>query len=207
MNIRGILLAAGASRRFGGNKLVHPLPDDIATGEAQPLALASARKLLGVLPHTLAVVRPGSDELQAVLRAAGCEVSVCPRADEGMGCSLAHAIAQSPDADAWVVALADMPYIAASSIEAVVTALQAGALIAMPVHEGRRGHPVGFAAALRKELLALEGDEGARRIVQGHLAASQGDAGTALHLIPVNDEGIVRDIDTRADLPVARAGK
>lgn len=200
MNIRGILLAAGASRRFGGNKLLHPLSDVGGPGEGQPLALASARKLLAVLPHTLAVVRPGSDELQAALASAGCEVSVCARADEGMGCSLAHAIAQSRDADAWVVALADMPYIAPSSIEAVVAALQEGALIALPVHQGQRGHPAGFSAALRDELLALDGDEGARRIVQKHLKSPSGGADAGLRLIPVDDRGILRDIDTRDDL-------
>ena len=51
MDIRGILLAAGASRRFDGNKLLHPLHE--AGGEPVPLALASARRLLAVLPQDL----------------------------------------------------------------------------------------------------------------------------------------------------------
>jgi molybdenum cofactor cytidylyltransferase len=183
---RGILLAAGASSRFGANKLMHPMKD------GTPLALASARNLLVALPGSLAVVRPGRPELEALLREAGCEVTVCERADEGMGLSLAHAIGASRDAPGWVVALADMPYIRPATIKLVAQAVQEAALIATPVLGEARGHPVGFSAALREELLGLQGDEGARSVLKRHVEE--------VRRLPVDDPGILRDIDTPADL-------
>src|SRR5258706_5008593 len=76
MKIRGILLAAGSSSRFGANKLLHPLPEgtNAGTDAGTPIAVASARHLVTALPHPIAVVRPGAAELEAALRNAGCEV-------------------------------------------------------------------------------------------------------------------------------------
>ncbi|MDD3355260.1 NTP transferase domain-containing protein, partial [Zoogloea sp.] len=61
-----------------------------------------------------------------------------------------------------------------------------------PVHEGKRGHPVGFAARWRSDLLASTGDQGARELLTRHGALLQG--------VPVSDPGVVRDIDVPADL-------
>ena len=198
MNIRGILLAAGSSSRFGANKLLHPLPDVASAGSTAgshagtPIAVASARHLAAALPNPIAVVRPGVPDLEAALRAAGCEVVVCPNADEGMGASLACAVAAARDSDAWVVALADMPYLQPATIACVAKWLGDGAVIAAPVYKGNRGHPVGMTEWLRDELLALRGDEGARRILQRHAGSIQ--------LIPVDDPGSLQDIDTPDDL-------
>ena len=60
--ITGILLAAGSARRFGSNKLLHPLLTGV------PIAVTAARNLVAVLPRSIAVVRPGADELAALLR-------------------------------------------------------------------------------------------------------------------------------------------
>jgi molybdenum cofactor cytidylyltransferase len=190
---RGILLAAGASSRFGANKLLQPLPD------GTPIALASARNLLQALPGALAVLRPGSEVLQGLLLEAGCQVSVCPDAELGMGHSLAHAVAASAEARGWVVALADMPYIRPQTTGAIADKVEQGALIVAPAYCGKRGHPVGFAAMLRSEMLALRGDEGARGVVQRHAAS--------LQLIEVDDPGVLRDIDRPADLVMANNGR
>lgn len=190
MIIRGILLAAGSSSRFGANKLLHPLPDGPNAG--MPIAVASARHLAAALPNPLAVVRPGTPELEAALRGAGCEVVVCPNADEGMGASLAFAVAAAGDAYGWVVALADMPYLRPDTIATIAKWLRDGAVIAAPVYNGSRGHPVGLTEWVRDELLALRGDEGARRILQRHAGSIQ--------MIPVDDPGTLQDIDTPQDI-------
>jgi molybdenum cofactor cytidylyltransferase len=183
--IAGILLAAGAGSRFGGGKLLHPL-DGVAIG------VRAARNMQAAGLTVTAVVRPGSDELVRMLQGEGVAVTVCTNAADGMGVSLAHAIAHTREADGWVVALADMPRIRPETIRQIVTAVQQGAVIAAPDYHGARGHPVGFAANLRGELLALHGDEGARAVLMKHQAQ--------LCLIACDDPGVVYDIDNRSDL-------
>lgn len=184
--IVGILLAGGSARRFGADKLLHPLPDGV------PIAVAAARNLAAALARVVAVVRPDAPELERALRAAGVEVTVCPNAAQGMGVTLAHAVRVAGAADGWVVALADMPFIDPASIRRVVAAIADGAVIAAPDYRGERGHPVAFAGTYRDALERLTGDAGAREIVKA-------DA-DALVRVPVDDPGVVRDIDTPADL-------
>ena len=182
----GILLAAGAARRFGGDKLLVPLAD------GTPVGVASCRALGAALGRVFAVVRPGDDALAARLAESGAHLVHCPRADEGMGASLACGIAATADAGGWVVALADMPWIAHATIRAVAEAIAKGASIAAPYYRGERGHPVGFATGHREALLALCGDEGARALLA--------HAGPALVRIDVDDPGVLRDVDVPRDL-------
>lgn len=184
--IAGILLAAGAGSRFGGGKLLHPL-DGVAIGAH------AARNMLAAGMTVTAVVRPGNDELRRLLEAAGCTVTECANAAEGMGVSLAHVIEHTRDAGGWVVALADMPRIRPETIARIAEAVRNGAMLAAPSFKGERGHPVGFGAALRDELLACHGDEGARSVLRHHHAE--------IALIPVDDPGVVFDIDRREDVP------
>jgi molybdenum cofactor cytidylyltransferase len=186
----GILLAAGRGKRFGSHKLLHPLPD------GTPLGLASARAMRTALDRVVAVVRPGDEVLAAVLREVGCEILPCARADEGMGASLACGVAATPEAAGWLIALADMPFIRAETIAAVAAALRAGASIAAPMlADGRRGHPVGFAAEWLDELRALDGDAGARRLLQEH--------GARVRSLRTDDPGCTVDIDLPGDVAAA----
>jgi molybdenum cofactor cytidylyltransferase len=184
----GILLAAGRGSRFdptgSQNKLLARLPDGAAVVEA------SARNLLAVLPRVIAVV-PAEGEVATILRALGCDVTVCADAGQGMAASLVHALRHSlPAARSWVVTLGDMPFVKPATIRALCDALGGGAGIAAPVMQGRRGNPVGFGAAYLQELLALEGDQGARRILMAHPVTH----------VEVIDPGIFEDIDSAEDL-------
>ena len=193
MRIVGILLAAGRGTRFGGGKLLAPLVQPAAdVSPGTPIGVASALHLVAALPQSLAVVRPGDAALAAALRATGLSIVECEKADEGMGASLACGVAASRDADGWVVALADMPWIASSTIVAVAQAIEHGDDLAAPFYQGRRGHPVGFARRLHAALAALRGDAGARAI----LITNEG----SIARVDVDDPGIVRDVDPRADM-------
>jgi molybdenum cofactor cytidylyltransferase len=189
-NICGILLAAGASTRFGADKLLQPLHD------RTPIALAALAHLRAAIPHVIAVVRPGAPLLAERLSEAGATVILCANAAHGMGASLAAAVGASGDAAGWVVALADMPYIQPETIAKVAATLAAGAAIAAPAYRGERGHPVGLSPQFFDQLKALHDDEGARSILRLN--------SSLLTLIEVDDPGVCRDIDTPEDLRRAR---
>jgi molybdenum cofactor cytidylyltransferase len=186
LSVVGLLLAAGSASRFGSDKLQHALPHGVA------IAVQAARHLKSQLDTVVAVVKPGADQLSAKLREEGCEVVVCDNAADGMGASLACAARAAGKASGYLVALADMPFVRPSSIAAVRDAVAGGAPLAAPYFRARRGHPVGISGAFFEELLALEGDEGARQL----LARNE----SRLRKIPVGDAGVIRDIDTPGDL-------
>jgi molybdenum cofactor cytidylyltransferase len=193
MRLVGLLLAAGRGARFGGGKLLAPIPSaSHGVGGGTSVGAAACIHLVAALNDVIAVVRPGDTLLHRALVGTGARVVECERADEGMGASLACAVAASADADGWLVALADMPWIAPTSIVTVADALRGGAELAAPAFRGERGHPVGFARKYGSLLSALTGDEGARSVV----ASRQ----WVLQQLPVDDPGVVRDIDHPEDL-------
>ena len=124
MRVVGILLAAGRGSRFGGDKLIAPLSSSAPGAPAgTPLGVAAARNLVAALPDSIAVVRPGDVGLSRLLGATGIRVVECPDADAGMGASLACGACAAADADGWVVALADMPWIEANTLRGLLERL------------------------------------------------------------------------------------
>ena len=185
-NIVGVLLAAGSASRFGSDKLRHALPHGVS------IAVQAARPLKAELKRVIAVVRPGSVQLAEALSKESCEVVVCENAAEGMGASLACAARAAGEADGYLVALGDMPFLRRTSIAALRDALANGALLVAPYFRTRRGHPIGFSRRFLPDLLSLKGDEGAKRVLAAHERE--------LVKIPIGDPGVIRDIDTPDDL-------
>jgi molybdenum cofactor cytidylyltransferase len=183
--IAGILLAAGRAARFGSQKLLARLPDQRLVVEA------SAAKLLSTIGRVIAVTNR-DEKLMRVLDDCGCQVVLNARASEGMGTSIAAGVEATSEADAWIIVLGDMPYIQAETIAAVKTALEEGASIVVPVFHGKRGHPVGFSREHYEALSALEGDEGARGVVQTNA--------DSVRTIDVDDAGVIADVDVPTDL-------
>ena len=186
--IAGVLLAAGIGRRYDPSgerlKLLEAAPDGV------PLAAAALRHLRAAVGDVVAVVRPADSaaqrQLHRLLAAEGAQLVVCPEAEDGMGHSLACGVRSRSGAAGWVIALADMPAVSPATIAAIRDAIGRGNQTAAPVHHGRRGHPVGFGRACRDELLALQGDAGARGVLAAHPPL----------LIEVDDPGCLLDIDT-----------
>lgn len=181
--IKSILLAAGRSTRFGTEKLLHPLTD------GRGVAVTACANLRAAGLDVLAVVRPQAVELTRLLTLAGAEVIACD--SSGMGESIARGVSQAGGACGYVIALADMPWIRAETICAVVEALNRGAPVAAPVFGGHRGHPVGFAGSWRERLLGLQNDRGARDL----LAKSR-----EINFLACNDPGVLADIDLPEDI-------
>ena len=181
--IAGILLAAGRSSRFGSDKLTH------AEAQGQPLALQAARAFAS-LEQTLAVIPEGNERLRALFESIGfgvTEVAGTPPLSH----SLRAGLEASAEAHGWIVGLADMPCVQSSTVEAIRQALEQGVDIVACRHEGRRGNPVGFSRNMKAALLALEGDQGARRLLE--------ERSSVVHWLDVDDPGILLDIDVPAD--------
>lgn len=115
-------------------------------------------------------------------------------AEQGMGTSIATGVAATPDASGWLVLPGDLPLIQSASLLAIAQALQRHRTV-VPVVQGQRGHPVGFAASCRDALLALRGDQGARSVLSAHPP----------HLLTLNDIGCTLDVDTPELLGQAQA--
>lgn len=187
MRIQAILLAAGASRRFGSNKLLAEL-------RGKPLVVRAALNLVAAGAPVLCVVRDLQGPVaEALGEIPGVAMGVCPEAHLGMGRSLAWGVAASPAADAWLVALGDMPEVTPDTIRRLLGALRARASIVAPELGGLRGHPVGFSRRWFSDLVTWDGDQGAR----GLLARNPQE----LSRIPVSDPGVLRDFDHPGDLP------
>jgi molybdenum cofactor cytidylyltransferase len=188
----GILLAAGLGARYDptGRTLKLLAPAQRGPHAGEPMAAAAARTLRAALSDVIAVVRPPDSpaqrQLHTILRRERCALAVCNDANAGMSASITCGLRAADGTAGWILALADMPAIEVSTVHAVIRLLRDGALTAAPTFRGQRGHPVGFAAKLRPELLALSGDAGARIVLVAHPP----------QLIAVDDPGVLYDVDT-----------
>ncbi|NQA49427.1 nucleotidyltransferase family protein, partial [Pseudomonas aeruginosa] len=114
-------------------------------------------------------------------------------ASSGMGHSLAAGVAAARNSPARAIAvlLGDMPWIAADTLERLA-AMATPEAIVFPLYDGQRGHPVLFGRAFWDALAQLDGDQGARRVLQAHRPAWRE--------VPCDDPGVLRDVDTPAAL-------
>lgn len=180
-----LLLAAGVGRRFGSDKRRHPLEDGTA------MLLGTLAVYVMAFERVAVVLRP-EDDMTADVRARFPAV-LCisaPLAHLGMGNSLA---AGTTAVSAWpylFVGLADMPFILPQTLIRLRDTLEEASqpTILQPLYEGTPGHPVGFHQVFFSELQALTGDQGARRLIEGHRGA--------LLQVETKDPGVIKDIDT-----------
>lgn len=191
--IGAIILAAGSSRRFGDDKRKTLL------NEGDSVLVRTINNVASILGSTLVVLRFGdrqyADELGDMIEQPNVSYFLAPDSAKGMAHSLGNAIHSVSDLDAIMVFLADMPYIQTDTVNKLLTALdthEGEAPIIVPTLNGTPGHPVIFDQAYFAELQALEGDRGARSVVDGHQ--------DNLVLVEVDDPGVLKDIDTPNDL-------
>ena len=189
----GLLLAAGSGRRFDvsapGRKL-----DALIDG--QSVASRALHALIASCDVVLVAARTPTTAVALEAQALGATVLIPEASSLGMGHSLAAlAVAAQerfPVAETMVVALADMPWLDPKTIAALVSASRHDDAIVQPTFDGERGHPVVFPARYGPALAACSGDTGARDVVRRNA--------DNLRLVAVTDSGVVRDVDTPADL-------
>ena len=193
--VGAILLAAGRSTRMGAeNKL-------LAEIGGTPLVRIAAEQALKSKARPLVVVTGHQHErVQAALK--GLDVTLVHNPDfaEGLSTSLKSGLSALPDdVDGALVLLADMPRVDASLIDTLIGAFDParGALVVVPTFDGKRGNPVLWSRRFFADLMALQGDVGAR-----HLIGSHAEAVTE---VPVDGNAALTDVDTPDALKAVRA--
>jgi len=185
-----LVLAAGQGSRYreriDEDKLLvssNGLPD------APAVLAVTLSALVGVVENTVVVTRTDNHALLAWLgdaRPSGAEVFAVH--SNGLGHSLAQAVARYPAAQGWLVVLGDMPYVRPETIRRIASEIEPDRLI-VPRHQGQRGNPRGIGANHRAALLALDGERGAQALF----------ANASVFEIEVDDEGVLQDIDRPED--------
>jgi molybdenum cofactor cytidylyltransferase len=192
--VAGVILAAGRSSRMGSNKLLEPVGGRPMILHAVDAVLASAaRPVIVVTGHQAEDIR------RAV---AGHEVTLVHNAayEEGMSTSLRAGIAALPkECEGALVCLGDMPGIRAGHIESLIAAFNPAESrsIIVPVHGGRRGHPVLWAARFFAEMASIKGDVGARHLI--------GEHADEVREVTIDDPSVLLDVDTPEALADLRA--
>lgn len=188
--VRGVLLAAGTSSRYGDeNKLLQTVEGkSLVRHAAETLVASDVDGVTVVVGYEADRVRAAIDDLDVAIRTnddygAGQSTSV--------GTGIADAAERG--ADAALIALGDMPWVEVETVDYLVDGYRRGMSdILVAAHEGNRGNPVLFDSRFFDQLIDVDGDVGGR-----HLLLESGETVA----IETSDPGVVRDIDCPTDLP------
>ncbi len=222
MTIGALVLAAGQSKRFGGDKRQATLPN------GKLVIQQTLEKVSAVFDDVLVVLRAEDRELRERLVKLFPDLNYhhAPDSELGMGHSLASGISQIEGWDGVFVFLGDMPFVEVGTLEQLKLEIKPSSRpegaarsgetssrlelaeqaerrdpsaslgmrgrILVPSYNNKPGHPVYFDSVFFKELAAISGDTGARTVIKNHE--------DAIKVIEVDDKGVLSDIDQQADL-------
>lgn len=196
-----LLLAAGQSRRMGADsKLLLPFPD-------RPMVAVTAERLraAGIFDPILIVTGHREAEVRAAVDTSDTgpvQWVTAPDYAKGLSHSLIAGVREALrlPLDGLLIALADMPLIDIDDLRALadVFAPDQGRSIIVPTMEGQRGNPTLWARGLLPEMLGLDGDQGAKRLMQAF--ADQ------VAEVPRTNPGLLVDLDTPDTYRIALAG-
>ncbi len=186
--VAAIVLAAGTSSRMGMPKQLMPLGDKTLLEHA----LANLRG--SEVSEIVLVLGANAEEIEKKVPTSGLKVVINSLYEQGMGTSIRAGLAAlEPDARAAFVVLADQPFVRPSTLNQMIAYHREHASqITLPLYKGFRGNPVLLDRTVFEELNSLDGDVGCRAIFGSHTAG--------IHKVPVNDIGVLLDIDTPEDL-------
>jgi molybdenum cofactor cytidylyltransferase len=185
--VSAIVLAAGMSTRLGSPKQL------LQIGGRPLLAIALETLSRSQIQEIVVVLGASADIIRRQVALDGAKVVVNDQYREGMGTSLRVGLAAiAPSARAALVVLADQPLLQSSTINELIEQHQKNQPhIVIPLYRGFRGNPVLLDRSVFPELAGLSGDIGCRAIFGGHT--------DNILKVPVDDAGILLDVDTRAD--------
>ena len=182
MNLTGVILAAGASRRLGR-------PKALLTFRGETFLDRLLGHFFSVCSEVIVVTRPD----QPIIETRGIGLSpkfvVNPEPELGMLSSLQCGIAAiSPQAEAVIFSPVDYAPVRRDTIQQIVGAFNG--ILTLPMYRGKRGHPCILSRQLTKELLALPVTDSAKTVIHAHLPEAE--------LVAVKDDRTVEDVDDMA---------
>jgi len=185
MKVTAIVLAAGESRRMGRQKLLLEL-------DGKPLIRHVTDSVSASVVDDLIVVTGGHHEEVMAAVGDGARFVRNPDPARGMLSSVRCGLEAATDTDAIALFLGDQPRIEPSIINSVLSAFAISEkTIAVPETNGKRGHPLVFAASHREEILTAFDETGLRGLLQAHPAE--------VLTVPVNSPAVLEDVDTPED--------
>jgi molybdenum cofactor cytidylyltransferase len=185
--IGAVILAAGESSRMGepkqllqlgGKTLLEQVLGNVRTAKVNDIVL-----VLGFAAEAIAQ--------QVAIE--GVKVVINESYEQGMGSSLRVGLsALDPLTEATLIVLADQPFVRSQTLDQIIDRYrQSNAQIVIPMYQGFRGNPVLLDRSVFPEVMALSGDIGCRAIFGDHLEG--------IVKVPVDDIGILLDIDSKDD--------
>ena len=159
--IAAVVLAAGASTRFGSQKL-------LAEAQGAPLVRRTVEQVVAAgLEEVVVVLGREAQAVRAALDEMEVRFVVNPDFRAGMSTSLRSGIRDlATTVEAAIVVLGDQPGISASTILRLIEEYRrSGQPIVVPVYSGTRGNPVLFDASVFPELASVAGDQGGREVI------------------------------------------
>ena len=193
MAVAAIILAAGRSTRMGSNKLLEDLHGKPLVRHVAEAAVASK------VQHVIAVTGHKKGDVEAALHGLDVRFIHNPNYADGLSTSLKAGLADLPASIvAAIILLGDMPFVTADVINSLIAAFDASPdkIAAVPLNNAEWGNPVLLSRTLFGELATLQGDAGARKLLQGK-------AGDVIE-VPVTHNAVLIDIDTPEALAKAR---
>lgn len=163
----------------GPNKLLLPYGDTTVVGAVVRTLLSCGLQV---------VVVTGRDAREVAEAVAPAQTVLNPRFHEGLGTSIAAGVAEVPEGDHVLIALGDMPGLRPDVVRALVACADTDKIVAPTYTDqpGVPGHPVLFGARFREHLIQLEGDEGARRVIEANSGC----------VVRIEVSGTFEDVDT-----------
>lgn len=178
MNLAGIILAAGASRRMGSVKALLQVQGETFVDRQIRLFEPYCSPVIVVVGDHAAEIERGKQRPALIVRN--------PDPERGMLSSLQCGVAALPEGtDAFLFTPVDLPQVRPETVDQLVR-LAGAAPIVIPRAHQRRGHPVLMSASLRVELLGASGSP--KEVIERHSAE--------VRYVDVDDDGILRDVDT-----------
>jgi len=192
MKVACIILAAGRSQRFGeADKLLAKVNGKLLIRSSAECALKSQCTVVQI------VTRPDADQLLEALSGLRVVIRPNPQFAEGIGSSIACGISGlAPNIAGALILPADMPWMQSSLLNTLIEHFRAkgGKSIVYPTTpQGEQRNPVLWPQSEFSNLIKLNGDQGARRLIAATTAEKVE--------ITVQRDEVFRDVDTPTDVP------